>query len=104
MHTDLINLLYEFLVRYVPAMDKSKNEGDLDIEFEGSIKLYFSHDLYEAFRMIYWRLAAFLGSAMEKFNPFMQESSDELLEQSRKVVVCLRHLIAMQGKLKLPAK
>lgn len=101
MHSDLISLLYEFLCRYVPTMDESKNEGDLDIEFEGSIKLYFSQDLYDAFRLIYWRLTAFLGSAIEKYNPFMEEASDELLEQSRKVVVCLRHLIAMQGKLKL---
>ncbi len=85
-------------------MDRSKNEGDLDIEFEGSIKLYFSHDLYEAFRLIYWRLAAFMNSALEKFSPFMQEASEEWQEQSRKVMICLRHLITLQGKLKLSAK
>jgi hypothetical protein len=61
-------------------MDKSKSEGDLDIEFEGSIKLYFSQDLYDAFRLIYWRLTAFLSSAIDKYSPFLEETSDELLE------------------------
>ena len=30
-YTDLMYLLYEFLVRYVPYMDKAKGEGDLEL-------------------------------------------------------------------------
>lgn len=28
---DLLNLVYEFLIRYVPFMDKARGEEDLDI-------------------------------------------------------------------------
>lgn len=98
-------LLYEFLVRYVPFMHKARGEGDLDIEYEGNTKLYFSQDLYDAFGMIFWRLVAFLHSTLDRFDPFkLGEVTEEKLEEGRKVVVCLKLLIAMQAKLKLETR
>lgn len=42
---------------------------------------------------------------MDRFDPFlMAELNEQLLEESRKVVVCLKLLIAMQGKLKLESR
>jgi hypothetical protein len=39
---DLLIILYEFLNRYAPFMDKTRVEGDNDIEFQENIKIYYS--------------------------------------------------------------
>ena len=86
-------------------MDKAKGEEDLEIEYESNIKLYFSQDLYEAFGIIYWRLAQFVTHIADHFDTLIYVDNDEeSLEEKRRVVCCLRLMLAMHSKLKLEVR
>lgn len=79
LSVQVLELMYQFLCRYVPYMDRTPEQNDVEVEFDGFTKIHFSKELYESIIRIYWKMVGFLNrfiSLYVKFNLSPEEDEE----------------------------
>jgi len=70
LSSQLLNLMHQFLGRYVPYMDKTPDQNDVEVEFDGFTKIHFSKELYDSLGRIYWKMVNFLNKFINLYVKF----------------------------------